>query len=55
MYSRFCSGIFGRASIVVRSQHDPTSLALPIQRLLAKMDPDLPVSDVLTMQPLIGS
>jgi predicted permease len=54
MYFPLYSGIFGRTSIVVRSQQDPTILVLPIQRLIAQMDPDLPVSDVLTMQQLIG-
>jgi predicted permease len=55
MYFPLYSGLFGRTSIVVRSQQDPSSLALPIQRLIARMDPDLPVSDVLTMEQLIGN
>jgi putative ABC transport system permease protein len=55
MYFPLYSGTFGRTSIVVRSPRNPISLALPIQKLIAQMDPDLPVSDVLTMEQLIGS
>jgi putative ABC transport system permease protein len=54
MYFPLYSGVFGRATIVVRSPHDPSGLALPIQKLIAQMDPDLPVSDVLTMQQLVN-
>ena len=54
MYFPLYSGLFGRAAIVVRSPRDPNGLALPIQKLIAQMDPDLPVSDVLTMQQLIS-
>ena len=39
---------------MVRSTHDVESLALPIQRTIASLDRDLPVSDVLTMQQIIG-
>ena len=54
MYFPLYSGMFGRATIVVRSPRDPNGLALPVQKLVAQMDPDLPVSDVLTMEELIG-
>jgi ABC-type antimicrobial peptide transport system permease subunit len=54
MYFPLYSGLFGRASIVVSSAQDPNGLALPIQKLVAQIDADLPVSDVLTMQQLIG-
>lgn len=55
MYFPLYSGIFGGVSIAVRSQQDVNSLALPIQKLIALMDPDLPVSDVLTMEQIIGN
>jgi len=42
------------ASLIVRSGRDVTSLALPIQQLVAQMDRDLPVSDILTMDQVIG-
>jgi predicted permease len=37
------------ASLVVRTAQDPLTLALPVQRVIAHMDRDLPVADVLTM------
>ena len=55
MYFPLYSGIFGRATIVVRSSEDPTGLALPVQKLIAQIDHDLPVSDVLTMEQIIGN
>ena len=55
MYFPLYSGIFGRATIVVRSREDPTGLALPVQKLIAQIDRDLPVSDVLTMEQIIGN
>ncbi|HVH87379.1 MAG TPA: ABC transporter permease, partial [Terriglobales bacterium] len=55
MYFPLFSGIFGRATIALRSTEDPTSLALPVQKLIAQIDPDLPVSDVLTMEQIIGN
>ena len=54
MYFPLYSGLFGRASIAVRSAIDPNSLALPIQTIVARLDPDLPVSDVQTMEQLVG-
>ena len=41
------------AALVVRSGQDVTTLALPIQRTIAKLDRDLPVSDVLTMDQVL--
>src|SRR5262249_10463570 len=55
MYFPLYSGVFGGVSIAVRSQQDVNSLALPIQKLIAQIDPDLPVSDVLTMEQIIGN
>jgi ABC-type antimicrobial peptide transport system permease subunit len=41
--------------LVVHSRgRDVTPLALPIQKLIAQMDPDLPVSRVLTMEQIVG-
>jgi ABC-type antimicrobial peptide transport system permease subunit len=44
----------GAGSLVVRSNRDVTALALPIQKEVAAIDPDLPVSEVLTMEEIIG-
>jgi putative ABC transport system permease protein len=42
------------ATIVIRSTHDVESLALPVQRVISQLDPDLPVSDVTTLREAIG-
>jgi predicted permease len=54
MYIPLYRGLFEYGSLVVRSSKDVTSLALPIQRLIARMDSDLAVSDVLTMDQIIA-
>ncbi len=41
-------------TLVVRSSRDVEQLALPVQRVIQGMDRDLPVSNVLTMDQLIG-
>jgi predicted permease len=41
--------------LVVRSHQDVTSLALPIQKIIMQLDPDLPVSKILTMEEIIGN
>jgi putative ABC transport system permease protein len=54
MYFPILSGSWWWSSIAVRSDQDVTGLALSVQKLLAQLDPDLPVSDVLTMEQTIG-
>ncbi len=54
MYWPLSGGVFSYATIVVRSTHDVESLALPVQRVIASLDRDLPVSNVMTMMQLIG-
>ncbi|HVO46732.1 MAG TPA: FtsX-like permease family protein, partial [Steroidobacteraceae bacterium] len=41
-------------ALVVHSHADPTGLAVPIQKLIAQMDPDLPVSRIRTMNEIVG-
>jgi predicted permease len=48
------AGIENVGTLVIRSSHDPEQFALPVQRIVSEMDPDLPVSDVLTMNQLLG-
>ncbi len=49
-------GVERSVSLAVRTApgHDPSSLALPIQKVIAGIDPDLPVANILTMDQLIG-
>jgi predicted permease len=54
MYFPLNSGRFGYGSLVVRSTQDVTALAQPIQKEIAAIDPNLAVSDVLTMDQIIG-
>ena len=54
MYFPLYRGVFERAAIAVRSSQDATSMALPIQKLIAQIDEDLAVFHVLTMEQVIG-
>jgi putative ABC transport system permease protein len=42
------------AKIVVRTQNDAESLAMPVQKIIGSMDRDLPVSGVMTLREAIG-
>jgi putative ABC transport system permease protein len=44
----------GNSVLVVRSERDVTPLALPIQRLIASLDANLPVKNVLTLEQIVG-
>jgi putative ABC transport system permease protein len=55
MYFPLLSGTTGRAVIVVRSQRDVTSLAIPVQQVVQSLDKDLPVAYVLTLNQVIGA
>ena len=46
-------GSFGGV-LAIRGNSNVESLAVPIQRIFAQLDPDLPLSDVLTMEQKIG-
>jgi predicted permease len=54
IYIPISSGALNFAALAVRSQGDPLGLALPIERDIAGLDPNLAVSDVLTMDQLIS-
>lgn len=54
MYFPFYSGAEPAGTLAVRSSRDVTSLALPIQEIVRQLDSELPVSDVLTMDQVIG-
>jgi predicted permease len=48
------AGVETVGTLVIRSRHDVEQYALPVERIVAAMDSDLPVSDVLTMDQLLG-
>ena len=55
MYFPVLEGESDRAlTLAVRTASDPLSFSLPIQKQIAALDPELPVSDVLTMQQIIA-
>lgn len=54
LYFPLYSGEWTSASVAIRSDQDVSVFALPIQKILAQIDADLPVSDVLTMEQSIG-
>jgi ABC-type antimicrobial peptide transport system permease subunit len=41
-------------TVVVRTAHDPLALAMPVQRQISSLDPQIAVNRVLTMQQIIG-
>jgi len=43
------------ASLAVVTRSSPLSFALPVQKIIAQMDPNLAVSDILTMDQIIGN
>jgi putative ABC transport system permease protein len=47
-------GVENVGTLVIRSSHGLEQFALPVQRIVSEMDRDLPVSDVLTMNRLLG-
>ena len=57
MWFPILAGIPGNSSdsvLVVRSAKDVVSLATPIQKMIASLDPDLPVKNILTMEQIVG-
>jgi predicted permease len=58
MYFSIYAPIYGNvpisATLAVRSMRDVTALALPIQQVVQQLDRELAVSDVLTMDQVIG-
>jgi len=54
MYFSLESGETPVVTLVLRSSQDLGQFALPVQRIVSSMDNDLPVSDILTMDQLLG-
>jgi putative ABC transport system permease protein len=53
-YYPLFAGELNNGILVVRSNRDVEQFALPVQRVVQELDRDLPVSDVLTMDQLLG-
>ena len=53
-YYPLSAGLWNNGTLVIRSAHDVEQMALPVQRVVQELDRDLPVSDVLTMDQLLG-
>ena len=53
MYFPILEGFPG-GTLAVRTDSDPLQLSLAVQKQIASLDPELPVSDVLTMNQVIG-
>ena len=54
MYFPLDAGVETVGTLVIRCSLGVESYALPVERIVAQMDSDLPVSDVLTMNQLLG-
>jgi len=48
------AGVETVGTLVIRSRQNLEQFALPVQRIVSEVDRDLPVSDVLTMNQLLG-
>jgi predicted permease len=54
MYFPLYGNGYSVATIVIRAARDAESLAVPVQKLIGEMDPDLPVANVRTLRQTIG-
>ena len=54
MYRPMLEDNFSFAALAVRTAGNPNALALPIQKEISRIDPDLPVVSVLTMQEVLS-
>jgi putative ABC transport system permease protein len=54
IYYPLGDGTMSVGTIVIRANQDVGQFALPVQRIVSEMDADLPLSDVLTMDQLLG-
>jgi putative ABC transport system permease protein len=53
-YYPLFAGVQNNGTLVIRSSRNVEQFALPVQRIVGGLDHDLPVSDVLTMDQLLG-
>ncbi|MBV8437928.1 MAG: ABC transporter permease, partial [Silvibacterium sp.] len=54
VYYPLYGGLRGDLELAVRTAGDPLSMAMSVQRVVAEIDPSLPVADVLSLDQMIG-
>ena len=54
IYFPLYSGLRNEVTLGVRTASDPLNFALPVQRVIAQLDPNLAVADVLSLDEVIG-
>ncbi len=54
LYFPLLEGGGNSLTLAVRTESDPLQLSVPVQKQIASLDPELPVSDVLTMDQVVG-
>lgn len=54
MYFPLYSGMMPYAVLAVRTASDPLNFAMPVQKIISQMDPNLAVADILTLDQVIG-
>ena len=54
IYFPLYSGLESGQTLAVRTASDPLNFALPVQKIVAQLDPNLPVADILTLDQVVG-
>jgi putative ABC transport system permease protein len=54
VYYPLYGGLRNGVTLAVRTASDPLNFALPVLRVIAQLDPNLPVADVLSLDEVIG-
>ncbi len=54
IYYPLLSGDQRGVTLVLRTRRDPSAIALSAQKVIASLDPQLPVSNILTMEQVLG-
>ncbi len=54
IYYPLYGGLHNDIVLAVRTDSDPLNMALPVQKVVAKLDSNLPVADILTLDEIIG-
>ncbi|MGH9586882.1 MAG: FtsX-like permease family protein, partial [Acidobacteriaceae bacterium] len=54
MYFPLYSGMIPYAALAVRTASDPLNFAMPVQKTISQIDPNLAVADILTLDQVIG-